>query len=183
MANTFWPTSRLFEVPIAIGRSFALGGSTSWSTARSLSSATPTIFAFHTVLSFRVTSAWLPPWMTWKLVTTWPSLSQRNPEPVPCGISCSLRVNRLRRTSTLVTWTTDCDTFLNSSMVDCSSPDRSPRGVTARGSGTGATASGSLRWRSRTTVNTSAPATTSSRIESQRVVAVGPREGGGVDGS
>ena len=38
----------------------------------------------------------LAPWMTWKLVTTWPASSQTKPVPVPRGTENTLRVQKSR---------------------------------------------------------------------------------------
>ncbi len=53
-------------------------------------------------------------WMTWKLVTTWPCWSQMKPEPVPWGISVTLRPNMSPLRATLVTKTTEGEAFSKS---------------------------------------------------------------------
>ena len=47
----------------------------------------PTSLASHTLWSGSVTRAASAPWITWKLVTTWPCVSHTKPEPVPRGTS------------------------------------------------------------------------------------------------
>ena len=71
--------------------------------------------------SASATRAALPPWMTWKLVTIWPLLSQTKPVPVPRGSCCTLRLKKSRSVVSVVMCTTDGDRRLKSSMLASSS--------------------------------------------------------------
>src|SRR5215207_3366008 len=92
IAYTVWPTSRSSDEPTTIGLRRSPGASI-WTTARSLSGATPTRRAFHADWSASVTRTvaeglivttpaevtWRALATTWKLVTTRPWSSHTNP--------------------------------------------------------------------------------------------------------
>ena len=99
-ASTRRPTSRSAERPSASGTMRATGARI-FSTARSFSGAAPTSRASQSDLSARVTENRLASSMTWKLVTTCPSRSQKKPAPEPFGIWNSSR-KKSRYSTTVV---------------------------------------------------------------------------------